>query len=222
MTYVNQAQYELMTGCAEVAIEYLDFAVALNPEDELPYIVRSKCLNRWRTVLKALTSSNCVLRLERPKEAIIDANKALEFNPYSTKAILAKGEALYNMGLFENALMQFQRGWKFRADPAIKIGMTKCRDVILNTLGDPNKEYDKGIVEKVIKEMEDSKLENNPKPKKKISERKEQVKSKDKFDNGKLLLGKMNEDVKFLQNFIDFQKSQTTKSKYTVRHRLFY
>ena len=46
MTYENQAQYELVTGCAEVAIGYLDCAVALKPGDQLPYIVRSKCLNR--------------------------------------------------------------------------------------------------------------------------------------------------------------------------------
>ena len=46
MTYVNQAQYELLTGCADVAIGYLNCAVALKPEDQLPYIVRSKCLNR--------------------------------------------------------------------------------------------------------------------------------------------------------------------------------
>jgi hypothetical protein len=45
MTYVSQAKYELLTGCPEVAIGYLDRAVALKPEDELPYVARSKCLN---------------------------------------------------------------------------------------------------------------------------------------------------------------------------------
>ena len=83
----------------------------------------------------------------------MDANKALEFNPYSTKAILAKVEALYKMGLFENALVQFHRGWRFKADPAIKKGMKRCRDEIFNTLGDPGKEYDKDIHKKVIEEM---------------------------------------------------------------------
>ena len=43
MTYVNQARYELRSGSAEVAIKYLNLAVHLNPEDEIPFIVRSKC-----------------------------------------------------------------------------------------------------------------------------------------------------------------------------------
>jgi hypothetical protein len=48
MTYVSQAKYELLTGSPEVAIGYLDRAVALKPEDELPYVARSKCLNRFQ------------------------------------------------------------------------------------------------------------------------------------------------------------------------------
>ena len=46
MIYVNQALYELKTGSPEVAIVYLDTAVALKPEEEVPFIVRSRCLNR--------------------------------------------------------------------------------------------------------------------------------------------------------------------------------
>jgi Tfp pilus assembly protein PilF len=46
MTFVNQGLYEMRSGSAAVAIEYLDQAVKNDPEDELPYIVRSKCLNK--------------------------------------------------------------------------------------------------------------------------------------------------------------------------------
>ena len=46
MTFVNQGLYEMRSGSAEVAIEYLDQAVKNDPDDELPYIVRSKCLNQ--------------------------------------------------------------------------------------------------------------------------------------------------------------------------------
>ena len=45
-TYVNQGLYEMRSGSAEVAIEYLDQAVSNDPDDEQPYIVRSKCLNK--------------------------------------------------------------------------------------------------------------------------------------------------------------------------------
>ena len=47
MTYVRQGQYELNTGSPEVALGYLNCAVALNPDDGLPYVVRSLCLNRY-------------------------------------------------------------------------------------------------------------------------------------------------------------------------------
>lgn len=45
-TYVNQGLYEMRSGSAEVAIEYFDLAVSNDPDDEQPYIVRSKCLNK--------------------------------------------------------------------------------------------------------------------------------------------------------------------------------
>ena len=48
MTYVRQGLFELRSGTAEVAIEYLDQAVVNHPDDELPYIVRSRCLNKYK------------------------------------------------------------------------------------------------------------------------------------------------------------------------------
>ena len=156
-----------------------------------------------------------LVRLERPQEAIMDANKTLEFHPYSTKAILAKGEALYTMGLFENALVQFHQGWRFRADPAIKKWMKRCRDEILNTLGDPGKEYD---VEKVILEINCLKIEIQPEPRKNIKKSKEKCKPRKKLTKGKMTLGKMDEDIEFLQKFLDFQVNQPVKTKLSVRH----
>ena len=49
------------------------------------------------------------LRLERPKEAMEDSEKALVINPCSTKARIAKAEALYSMGNFEKALVEFEK-----------------------------------------------------------------------------------------------------------------
>ena len=47
VTYLNQGIYELRSGEPEIAIEYLDQAVRNDPEDELPFIIRSKCLNKY-------------------------------------------------------------------------------------------------------------------------------------------------------------------------------
>ena len=98
-------------------------------------------------ISKIVCVSEPCSRLERAAEAISDANTALEINKHSTKAIVAKGEALYSIGEFEKALVQFERGWRFRQDPAIKSGMVKCRDAIIITVGTTAKQYDEKMVE---------------------------------------------------------------------------
>ena len=54
-----------------------------------------------------MTSSD--LRLERAEEAMADSEKALVINPQSTKARISKAEALYSMGHFEKALVEFEK-----------------------------------------------------------------------------------------------------------------
>ena len=56
-------------GSAEVALTYLNRAVELEAEDEIPLVVRSECLNR----------------LDRPHEALEDANRAMDLNPDNTR-----------------------------------------------------------------------------------------------------------------------------------------
>ena len=148
-----------------------------------------------------------ISRIERPQEAMEAADKALRLNKHNPKAILAKAEALYNLGQFENALVQFERGWRVRQDPEIRAGIGKCRDVILNIVGTSAKEYDKVIVEKVIQEMKNMELGE---------EREGKRKGKKKKDPDELLLGKMNEDVKFLEDFIQSQKTKRPTSGYQV------
>ena len=140
-----------------------------------------------------------------------DADKALKLNKQNPKAILAKAEALYNMGQFENALVQFERGWRVRQDPEIRTGIVKCRDVIMNTVGTTAKEYDREVVEKVIQQMKDMQIKKESELEKNKGEKK-----KKKKDPDQLLLGKMNEDVKFLEDFLKSQKTQRPRSGYQV------
>ena len=44
LTYLNQGVYELRSGSAEAAIEYLDQAIRSEPEDEILFKNRRKCL----------------------------------------------------------------------------------------------------------------------------------------------------------------------------------
>ena len=82
-----------------------------------------------------------------------DSEKALVINPYSTKARIAKAEALYSMGNFEKALVEFERAWRLRQDPEIKTGLVKCRDVILNTVGDGVFTNNELLVQRVLRQM---------------------------------------------------------------------
>ena len=82
-------------------------------------------------------------------------------------------------------------------DPEIKTGIVKCRDVILNTVGLGAMNYDNKVFEKVIKQI-------RAKEKKEEERRREESKKKKKKskDSDQVLLGKMQEDVEFLENFI--------------------
>ena len=142
-----------------------------------------------------------------------DAEKALKINKYSTKAIIVKAEALYSLGQFEKALVQYERGWRVRQDPEIKAGILKCKDVILNTVGSSAKEYDKEVVEKVIQQMKEIDLKEKKELEKNREEKKR--KTKGKKDPDQLLLGKMHEDVRFLEDFLKSQKSHQVHLKIT-------
>lgn len=150
-----------------------------------------------------------------------DATKALKINPDSTKAIIAQGEALYSMGEFEKGLIQFQRGWRTRQDPKMKIGLLKCKDAIANAVGPNAKEFDIDLVQKVIENMEEEKKDPNKQKlpgrtlaeqaqflsKKKLAllRRKREAK-RNKID--RLLLGDVAKDATFLRRLagIDLEK----------------
>ena len=152
-------------------------------------------------------------RLERAAEAISDADRALEINKHSTKAIVAKGEALYSIGEFEKALVQFERGWRFRQDPSIKSGMIKCRDAIIITVGNSATDYDEKLVEMVIQQMKEGKLDLNDETDPKVARQQKRKAAAEKKISDKKLLGKLNDDVVFLEKFL---KTQTSENKRKV------
>ena len=128
-----------------------------------------------------------------------------------------KGEALYNMGEFEQALVQFERGYRVRQDAALRAGMVKCRDVIKRTVGDAGRQYCVTVVEKAIKEMARVKEQEakaaveKTKLASKHTEKKKQKadKTPEMKKTDRQLLGKFNKDVLFLEKFIT---TQTTKN----------
>ena len=227
-----QGLFELRSGSVEIALTYFDSAISLQvmiitimiimvviiikviimiitvviiislqPDDELPFIYRAQCK----------------IKLDLPRDAILDAEEALRYNKTSTKATTCKGEALYNMGEFEQALVQFERGYRVRQDAALRAGMVKCRDVIKRTVGDAGRQYCVTVVEKAIKEMAKVKEQEakaaieKTKMASKHTEKKKQKadKTPEMKKTDRQLLGKFNKDVLFLEKFIT---TQTTKN----------
>ena len=114
--------------------------------------------------------------------------------------------------------MQFERGWRVRQDPEIKIGIVKCRDVILNTVGANAGEYDIEVVEKVIQQMKEMDIAKKNKPDTESEERSQvQEKRKAKKDPDLFVLGRMNEDVRFLEDFLKFHKPRQDVYGYQVQ-----
>ena len=199
-------------GSAEVALTYLNRAVELEAEDEIPLVVRSECLNR----------------LDRPHEALEDANRAMDLNPdntrkdngsvysffslkYSSRALISKAIALYNMGEFEASLIQFERGWRVRKIPSMKVGLMQCKDAILNTVGHNARGFDRELITKLIRAREREARKNQTKsadprlsdPKSPAQLRREKQKTDRMQERQDLvLLGRVAPDTKFLREFL--------------------
>ena len=146
-----------------------------------------------------------------------DAEKALSLNNTSTRAKIAKAEALYSLGQFENALVVFQRCWRTRQDGEIKAGIAMCKEVILSTVGNNAMEYDKKVVKKVIREQKQqemkAQLAASFKTKVNASQSAKQ-KEQAKRDADRNILGKMQKDLDFLQGFLKFQDSKRHQTNF--------
>merc|ERR1711981_795187 len=105
------------------------------------------------------------------------------------------------MGHFEKALVEFERAWRLRQDPEIKTGLVKCRDVILNTVGDGVFTNNELLVQRVIRQIKKQEMEE-----KKRRDKKTKTKQR---DSNQLILGKMQKDVEFLEDFLKFQTTQS-------------
>ena len=120
--------------------------------------------------------------------------------------------------------VMYYRSNRLRSDPNIVRGMEKCKNGILNVV-DEELVFDEDIVRGVVFEEQErirlSKIILPPEPKKKQKEvRKPQAKSCDvrrkKKKGSKNYLGKFEDDVIFLENFVEFQKYNIIDTEYTV------
>lgn len=96
---IEQAEHEMKFGDAQKALAYLEKGIEIRPEN-------IDCL-----VLK----SRCLVDLNRFREALSDVDTILEElgDKHNSRALTVRGDALYNLGNFEHALINYHRAKKY-------------------------------------------------------------------------------------------------------------
>ncbi|XP_063618177.1 outer dynein arm-docking complex subunit 4 [Cydia splendana] len=119
-TLLALARAEMTRERFRTAINFVNKAIELAPEEKAAYVARSKCH----------------LLLGEPKAALADAETALALDPKHGKALLHKAEALYYCGEFEMSLVHYHRGLRARPDlNDFRLGVQKAQEAIENTIG---------------------------------------------------------------------------------------
>ncbi|XP_018320706.1 tetratricopeptide repeat protein 25, partial [Agrilus planipennis] len=118
--FLALANYEMLRGDLEKALDCINKALELNPEEKSALVARSKCY----------------ILLGQPDKALQDAEKALEIDKKYVKALYQKAEALYYLGHFEHSLMYYHRGLKIRPEhEGFQLGVKKAQKAIKNAIG---------------------------------------------------------------------------------------
>ena len=96
---IEQAEHEMKFGDAAKALSYLEKGIDIRPEN-------IDCL-----VLK----SRCLVDLNRFRDALEDVNTILEElgDKNNSRALTVRGDAMYNLGNFEYALINYHRAKKY-------------------------------------------------------------------------------------------------------------
>ncbi|KNC51689.1 tetratricopeptide repeat protein 25 [Thecamonas trahens ATCC 50062] len=106
------------------------------PEQALLDAERALILWEKATILTTTTTASRVVVDVTVQEEVEDVRPPIVRDSY--KGLLAKAEALYAATNFELAAVYFHRGHNERPDvQAFRLGIQKCRQAILNAIGDP-------------------------------------------------------------------------------------
>ncbi|KZC04227.1 Tetratricopeptide repeat protein 25 [Dufourea novaeangliae] len=113
---------EMRIGDVMVAMNCINKALDLEPNDRNALIARSKCN----------------LLLGESQKALQDAENALQHkmrNANMAEAIYCKAEALYYLGDYEMSLVYYYRGMRIRPEYGqFRLGVQKAKDAIKNML----------------------------------------------------------------------------------------
>ncbi|KAK0420731.1 hypothetical protein QR680_014849 [Steinernema hermaphroditum] len=111
---IEQASDAYGQGDPTSALAFYDQAVLIDPTNHVLYANRSAIL----------------LKLDRPKEAVQQANYSIQLNPRWPKAYFRKGEALKATEEFEKAILAFCQGLQLEPEnEQLLIGLINCAAV---------------------------------------------------------------------------------------------
>ncbi|XP_043275454.1 outer dynein arm-docking complex subunit 4 isoform X2 [Venturia canescens] len=232
------AAREMRSGDVGIAIQCVNKALELSPNDKNALIARSKCY----------------LLLGEPQKALQDAEAALNEkikDPNNARAMYYKAEALYHLGDFELSLVYYYRGMRIRPEfDQFRLGVQKAKEAIQNILGNnstpipisayvrsapkpespgkPSTAAGKEILTNEIKEKNNNiRVDDNESKKKftspinseKIDEKRKNSMTTKRKVAAPNLLGQLNVDKKYLQDLLkcpDIKAGHQTSARHII------
>ncbi|CAG7641536.1 unnamed protein product [Allacma fusca] len=119
-TFMDEGVMHYRSGYYRKALYCFDRALELQPTHKAALVARSQCH----------------LKLGDAASALRDAENSFEGNEVYIMGLYQYAEALYNLGLFEKALIAYHRGYRIRKVETFRIGIQKSQEAIRRAIGD--------------------------------------------------------------------------------------
>jgi tetratricopeptide (TPR) repeat protein len=104
--------------------------------------------------------SQCHLKLGDAAAALSDAQAALDEDGNYINGLYQYAEALFNLGLFEQAAISYHRGFRARRDKEeFRIGINKCQEAIRRAIGERQATQIEDL-DVILPKLEELRIEN--------------------------------------------------------------
>merc|ERR1712226_56740 len=118
--YIAEGEKLYKAGDYKKAVEAFTTAIQQDSDNPMTYVQRAKCY----------------LSMGEAEKALEDAKHSLKNDEKFHRGIYQKAEALYSLGNFEFALVNYHRGNKLRPELSeFRLGVQKAKEAIVNSVG---------------------------------------------------------------------------------------
>ncbi len=119
-SYVSEAIKHMQLRQLDIALVRLESASKLRPKDATSRLLKARCL----------------ISQSKMKMALNIINQVLRDNPEDCNAAEMKGEVLYHIGSFEQAIVQYQKAKTMRPKKrTLREGIENCEQAMRNAIG---------------------------------------------------------------------------------------